>query len=314
MALMLTSQALIDLQQTITTQQQAITTQQQTITEQHLKINSQADNLEFYNQLLALIKPCIFVNLAFISGIYHQAHGRLLMTPGVKPKHFVKELDRMDELEHWVPQLATADSAGLAGLNLLRCRDLEPETLRLDVLRQLGLAEDLRAVVLGPRLCYALIAMCGMRVNQMSGPILSSMFSTVTGEDLHLLNVATEQDVRQMTAKSICRMVRKWVSNLINLLAENNGMEQSLVAARDCNNFYKGQCSGASHGDPGSLVAKCILTSKRLCSLVYLGVQGVELKELYKRLAHIASKGTSTHTKECLEQLAIKLRVQPNSS
>ncbi|KAJ2876697.1 hypothetical protein H4R27_006310 [Coemansia aciculifera] len=220
----------------------------------------------------------------------------------------------MDELDHWVPRLLPKDSAGLAGLNLLRRRDLEPETLRQNVLQQLGLDEDLGAVVLGPRLCYALVAMCGIRVDQMTGPILSSMFSTVTGEDLHLLNVVTKQGVQPMAPNDICRMVKRWVCNLSKLLAKNNGMEQSLVAARDCNNFYKGQCSGASHGDPGGLVAKRILTGKRFCSLVYLGVQGVELKELYKRLVDIVSKHTSNHTKECLEQLAMKLRVQPSSS
>ncbi|KAJ2885738.1 hypothetical protein H4R27_001179 [Coemansia aciculifera] len=265
-------------------------------------------------RLLAVIKPCIFVDVDFVSGIYHQAHGCSLMPPSIKPKHFVKELNKMDGLEHWVPQLATTDSAGLAGPNFLRRRDLEPEALRQSVLQQLDLDEDLGAMVLGPRLCYALVAMCGIRVDQMMGPIISSMFSTVTGEDLHLLNVVTERGVRQMTAKSICRMVKKWVSNLINLLAKSSSMEQSLVAARDCYNFYKGQCSGGSHGDPGSLVAKGILTGNRLCSLLFLGIQEDYLRELYKRLAHIASKRTSNHTKECLEQLAMKLRVRPSSS
>ncbi|KAJ2059729.1 Processing alpha glucosidase I [Coemansia sp. S146] len=165
-----------------------------------------------------------------------------------------------------------------------------------------------RAVVLGPRLCYALVAMCGMQVDQMAGPILSNMFSTVTGEDLHLLNVVTKHGVQPMAPNDICRMVKRWVCNLSKLLAKNNGMEQSLVAARDCNVFYKGQCSGASYGDPGSLVAKCILTGKRFCSLVCLGIQDDDLRELYKRLVGIVNKRTSTHTKECLEQLTVKLR------
>ncbi|KAJ1898246.1 hypothetical protein LPJ71_006201, partial [Coemansia sp. S17] len=49
--------------------------------------------------------------------------------------------------------------------------------------QQLGLAEDLHAVVLGPRLCFMLIKICGMEVNQLAGPIISSVFSEVTGED-----------------------------------------------------------------------------------------------------------------------------------
>ncbi|KAJ2745645.1 hypothetical protein GGI19_006483, partial [Coemansia pectinata] len=173
-----------------------------------------SDDKATSKRLLAAIKPCIFVEVDFVSGIYRRIHSCSLMPPGVKPKKFIKRLAKMDGLEHWVPRLSPTKSKGLAGLNFLRRRDLEPETLRLDVLRQLGLAEDLSAVVLGPRLCYALVAMCGIRVDQMSGPILSSMFSTVTGEDLHLLNMVTQQGVRQMTANSICQMVKSWVSNL----------------------------------------------------------------------------------------------------
>ncbi|KAJ2748849.1 hypothetical protein GGI19_005941, partial [Coemansia pectinata] len=41
-------------------------------------------------RLLAVIKPCIFVDVDFVSGIYHRIHSCSLMPPGVKPKHFVK--------------------------------------------------------------------------------------------------------------------------------------------------------------------------------------------------------------------------------
>ncbi|KAJ2879253.1 hypothetical protein H4R27_005419 [Coemansia aciculifera] len=128
-------------------------------------------------RLLAAIRPSIFFDLDFALAIYRRTHGYSLMPPGVKLKHFVKRLAKMDGLEHRVPQLETTDSAGLAHLNLpCRC-DLEPVALRLDVLQQLGMAKEMRAVVHGPQLCHVLVTMCGMQVDPMTDPILSTAHS-----------------------------------------------------------------------------------------------------------------------------------------
>ncbi|KAJ2464390.1 hypothetical protein GGI03_003253 [Coemansia sp. RSA 2337] len=257
-------------------------------------------------RLLVAIEPSVIFDLAFASAMYHRAHGCPLVPPGVKPRAFVTELVKLDGLEHWAK-----NSAALAGLNVLRRRDLDAETLRLDVLQQLGLAEDLRAVVLGPRLCCVLVKICGMSIDQMTGPVISSAFFEVTGLHLHSLNVVTEEGVRQMTAKSICRALKKWICNHSKLLAKNSGMEKSLAEAVECNSFYEGKCSG---GDSDGLVAKRMLKSNKYHSQAFLGIQEANLRELYKRLADIASKDTGTHAKECLEQLSIDLWNRPSST
>ncbi|KAJ2346709.1 hypothetical protein GGH92_003478 [Coemansia sp. RSA 2673] len=123
----------------------------------------------------------VFVNLAFASALHCQAYGCQLLPCGVEPIRFVKELDKKDVIEHWQPPLSTTDSADLRDLNIIwRC---EPEFLvatHLNVLEQLGIAKNSRAVVLGPQLCLVIVLMCGLCVDQMTGPVLGSMFFKAT--------------------------------------------------------------------------------------------------------------------------------------
>ncbi|KAJ2063057.1 hypothetical protein GGI17_002004 [Coemansia sp. S146] len=263
--------------------------------------------------LLAVIKPSIFFDLDFASKIYRQTYGCFLMACGIKPNHFVNKLAKVGGFEHWLPRLETTDSAGLARMNILRRCDPSLKEICLDVLQQVGLAENPDAVVLGPRLCHALVTMCGMRVGLMTGPVIDSMFWPITGRYLQTLYIATQQGIQHMTANSICQMVKHWVERLCQFIATNNGMKRSLVAARECNDYYKEQCGGDSHGDPGGLLAKEILKSNILLSLLLLGIDMADLETFYKRLVHVASKHTNTHTKECLEQLSKQLSNWPNT-
>ncbi|KAJ2755818.1 hypothetical protein GGI19_001323, partial [Coemansia pectinata] len=241
------------------------------------------------------------------------AYGCFLMARGVKPNHFANKLAKMGEFEHWLPRLTTTDSTGLACMNILRRCDAEFPELCLDVLRQLGLAKDRDAVVLGPRLCHALVSMCGIRVDLMTGPIIDSMFWTITKRHLQTLYIATQQGIQQMTANSICQMVKLWVERLCQFIATNNGMKGSLIAARECNDYYKEQCGDDSHGDPGGLLAKEILKGNILLSQLFLGVEEANFKTLYKRLVYVADKHTSPHIKNCLQQLSNQLTNRPNT-
>ncbi|KAJ2872229.1 hypothetical protein GGH93_004188 [Coemansia aciculifera] len=116
------------------------------------KIYDCSDDKATTERLLAIIKPGIFFDLDFASKIYRQAYGCFLMARGVKPNHFANKLAKMGGFEHWLPRLETTYSADLACMNILRRCDAEFPELCLDVLRQLGLAKDRDAVVLGPRL------------------------------------------------------------------------------------------------------------------------------------------------------------------
>ncbi|KAJ2252679.1 hypothetical protein GGI13_003136 [Coemansia sp. RSA 455] len=261
-------------------------------------------------RLLVALGEAPFVGLGYVQDVYSRIYGCELMPSTALPRERIAMLASAVALEHWASQLDEEDTAAVAGLNILRRRDLEIGVLRQSFLEELGLAEDPSAVVLGPRLCYVIIRMCSISVDLLTGAIISSMFLEVTGLDLHSLNVVTRNGVQPMEPSDVCEMVKTWIKKLGRLLTKHNSMEQSLVEVRECNSFYEGQCSS---GDPEGRVAKRILMSNRFQSLLFLGLQEAKVEAVIKRLVYVSSKRISSRTKECLEQLSMSLQVQPSS-
>ncbi|KAJ2245851.1 hypothetical protein GGI13_005675 [Coemansia sp. RSA 455] len=103
---------------------------------------------------------------------------------------------------------------------------------------------------------------------------------------------------------NICQMVEDWVDRLCRFVVDKGGMRRSLIALRECNDDHKEQCSVTSRGAPKCHVAKCMLKSNRLHSLLFLGVQESNFKILCKCLVDVASKRTSTHVKNYLQRLS----------
>ncbi|KAJ2340925.1 hypothetical protein GGH92_006044, partial [Coemansia sp. RSA 2673] len=230
-------------------------------------------------RLLTIMGPSVFVDLAFASALHCQVYGCQLLPHGVEPIRFVEELDKKDMLERWQPPLSTTDSTDLRDLNIIWC--CKPEFLvatHLNILEQLDIAKNSRAVVLGPQLCLVVVLMCGLCVDQMTGPVLGSMFFKATKRHLQTLTVITHRGVQQMTENSICQMAEDWIDRLCQFVVDNGGMRQSLIALRECNNDHKEQCSVTSRGTPKCHVAECMLKRNRLHSLLCLGVQESNFK------------------------------------
>ncbi|KAJ2246155.1 hypothetical protein GGI13_005554 [Coemansia sp. RSA 455] len=274
-------------------------------------------------RLLAAIKPHVFVDVVFASALYRRAYHCQLIPDGVKLKHFIETIAKIDVLEHWMPELEETESAGLAHIQLLRCCDQDPVTLELDVLRQLGMAEDMRAMVFGPRLCYIIVKMCGMRVDLMTGPIIDSMFSAVTRRCLASLYVVTHEGIQSMSPDDICDMVKRWVSGLSRFISDDGGVEDSLVVAKQCNRLYEERCVEYSltvttqckklykhncgvrcHDDADCRIAEIMLMNEELYSELFLGNQADDLEVLYKCLVDVVGKRTSKHIKVRLRQMS----------
>ncbi|KAJ1911980.1 hypothetical protein GGI09_007654 [Coemansia sp. S100] len=274
-------------------------------------------------RLLAAINSHIFVEVSFASAIYWRTYHCKLIPNGVKLKVFLQKMGKMDGLEHWVPELEATESVGKTSIKLLRRCNQDLVTLELDVLRQLGMAEDMRAMVLGPRLCYVIVMMCGMRVDLMTGPIIDSMFSVITRRCLASLYVVTREGIQSMSPDDICDMVKRWVSGLSRFISDDGGVEDSLVVAKQCNMLYEQKCAEYSltvttqckklykhdcgvrcHNDADCHIAEIMLKNEDLYSELFLGNQEDELEVLYKCLVDVVGKRTSKHINVRLRQLS----------
>ncbi|KAJ2424581.1 hypothetical protein GGF41_002731 [Coemansia sp. RSA 2531] len=263
-------------------------------------------------RLLVVLGEAPFLSLGYVQDVYRHIYGCALMPSTALPRERIATLASVVALEHWAPQLDEEGSEDIADLSILCRRDLERTELRRSYLEQLGLAEDANAAVLGPRLCFVVVRMCHIPADLLTGPMLSSMFLEVTGLDLHSLNVVTEKGVQRMSAKKLCRLVKKWVGNLVKFIADDgNGLEGSLSVATACNAAYSSKCSSAS--SDSTEVALSMLRSNKLYSTLFLGNGEAKWGALCRCLVYVSSKRISPRTKECLEQLSTSLQVQSGS-
>ncbi|KAJ2079742.1 hypothetical protein GGI16_007720, partial [Coemansia sp. S142-1] len=173
-----------------------------------------SDGQVISERLLVALGEAPYVSLGYVLDAYRHIYGSKLVLSTTPPLVRITTRARVVLLEHWAPQLGGDNLAAVAGLNILRRRDLEIGMLRQSFLEELGLAVNLNAVVLGPRLCYVIIRMCSISVDLLTGPIINSMFLEVTGLDLHSLNVVTRNGVQTMEPSDVCEMVKTWINKL----------------------------------------------------------------------------------------------------
>ncbi|KAJ2744341.1 hypothetical protein GGI19_006607, partial [Coemansia pectinata] len=192
---------------------------------------------------LEYMHPFVLIGHDVLAAISKHAIRRPLIPAGVDPQEFRPSLAGLEPFTFSMPQRMRAGLSGLAGLHLLRRSDVDLATLRTNGLQQLGVAERPGAVVLGPRLCYVLVTLCGIPLAKMSGLVLNKVFETITAKSLGELMVATRHGVGRMTEADICNLVRDWVQNLCTYITRDGGVESSLEAATLCNDYYTAECN-----------------------------------------------------------------------
>ncbi|KAJ2828535.1 hypothetical protein GGI24_002366 [Coemansia furcata] len=258
--------------------------------------------------LLAVIKPFVFIDLDLLLVIYHSTYGRQLISGHFNPRQLVKTLAKLDGFGYLTPRTSSEQSTNLAvSIFLQRC-DLENETLRDNILLQLGLADDPNAVVLGSVLCFTLVTLCGTHMDQMTGSLLDQVFMAATRIKLQMLWVATASGTKQMSKDDICLTVKSWVEDLSNFVALN-GIDSSLDIATHYYNQYVSGSSAGGDASEGNVAARSDMKDEHNYWLL-LGISADDLRELSKVLVHVAESGTSPQIKDCLRQVSMKLQHQ----
>ncbi|KAJ2752334.1 hypothetical protein GGI19_003897 [Coemansia pectinata] len=257
-------------------------------------------------RLLEVACPFTIIDVGVLARIYELVIRRPLIPAGVDLGKLAQKLARLEGLTRWPPRRAKADPPELATMYLLRFSDMDHDTPRQTQLHRLGLAEVQGAVVLGPRLCYVLVSMGGIRLKHMSGAILDRMFRSITKKRLGELTVVTKDFVGRMTADKLCRLVKAWVRKLRKFIVEGR-IERLQEAMAQCNDRYKGQCpmgANGAHSDPTGEVAKRVLKQSSDCRLL-LGLDDAQkLIALCKRFFATVGDDVDQRTAAHLRQIA----------
>ncbi|KAJ2064992.1 hypothetical protein GGI17_000593 [Coemansia sp. S146] len=256
--------------------------------------------------LLEVARPFTIIDVGVLARIYELVIRRPLIPAGVDLGKLAQKLARLEGLRRWPPRRAKADPPELATMYLLRFSDMDHDTPRQTQLHQLGLSEGQGAVVLGPRLCYVLVSMGGIRLKHMSGAILDRMFRSITKKSLGELTVVTKDFVGRMTADKLCRLVKAWVRKLRKFIVEGR-IERLQEAMAQCNDRYRGQCpmgANGAHSDPTGEVAKRVLKQSSDCRLL-LGLDDAQkLIALCKRFFATVGDDVDQRTAAHLRQIA----------
>ncbi|KAJ2057413.1 hypothetical protein GGI17_005666 [Coemansia sp. S146] len=258
--------------------------------------------------LFEVVGPTAFTDIDVLADIYEVVTDRPLIPDNVEPQEFTRRLAGLKGFAPWAPRFTEAGSTELASLNLLRRSDSELKALRPIVLRQLGLEGQPGAVVLGPRLCYVLVSLGGLRLDNMTGPVLEKVFRTITQKSLRSLTVVTKDGVGPMMEIDIGILVNAWVRKLSIYITRSGGVQRSLRLAARCNDYYKTECNERG-GSSNGLVAESMLKEDGYDSNLFLGNDDADdLEDLYTGFFAIVDGSVDQHIAERLRQIANSLQ------
>ncbi|KAJ2753999.1 hypothetical protein GGI19_002720, partial [Coemansia pectinata] len=116
------------------------------------QVRNGSEQIITIEDLFEVVGPIAFTDIGVLADIYEALKGCPLIPARVAPEEFTRRLAGLEGFARWTPRFKEAESSELSGLNLLRRSDCKLESLRPNVLRQLGLEGQPGAVVLGPRL------------------------------------------------------------------------------------------------------------------------------------------------------------------
>ncbi|KAJ2012663.1 hypothetical protein GGI14_005730, partial [Coemansia sp. S680] len=100
---------------------------------------------------------------------------------------------------------------------------------------QLWLTSNNNAVVPLPLLCFCLITLACMPIDDMTGFVLSELFWVATKHELGLLQVVTENGVEHLDVNMLCERAKQWARELQAAVVEGNIIQEALAIATKCN-------------------------------------------------------------------------------
>ncbi|KAJ2417375.1 hypothetical protein GGI10_000235 [Coemansia sp. RSA 2530] len=264
-------------------------------------------------RMSTLLKPFCFMNLQMVPTAYRQIFGCHPIPSGVKVSDFNRMLTSLDGFCFWPLRIAGSDPKRPMYMNFLQRNDGELRDIRQDMYRRLALTTGSSPVVLGPLLCFYLITLACMRVDEMTGPILKQMFLRVTYKDLGSLRVVTENGIKRMSVGDLCAMAKDWIRNLCLFIARGSRMQDSLDMATKCYETYVNRYrattgSNSLQIDPDGIIAREMLESNEEHSRMFLGIRANELSKLYVHLVCMINNEVDPNTRVYLKQVSESLQ------
>ncbi|KAJ2806400.1 hypothetical protein H4S07_003812 [Coemansia furcata] len=237
----------------------------------------------------------VFLVLPIIPKLYELILGCQLYSDNVKPVEFNMRLAKTPGFKFFVPRHSKFYS------NFLQQQGSEFLAMRMNLDRLL----KQNAAVPAPLMCYTLMTLVCMPVSQMSGPLLSELFTALTKKRLELVRVATDKEVRLLSDIEMYTMAEQWIRDVCIYLSNDSRVQSSLGLAEKCFDEYSIRClvDGDVNVvyDMDGAVATDMLNRNVHNSYLFLGILPGELREYYKYIMFTMTGHTDARITDSLK-------------
>ncbi|KAJ2811362.1 hypothetical protein H4S07_002109 [Coemansia furcata] len=227
-------------------------------------------------RLSIIYGPFTLLVLPILPRLYEFILGCQLYSDNVQPAEFNTRLVKTPGFKFFIPHHSATYS------NFLQQQDSEFLTIHKNLDRLL----KQNAAVPAPLMCYTLMTLVCMPVNQMTGPLLSELFTALTKQRLELVRVATDKEVRLLSDIEMYTMAEQWIRDLCTYLSNDSRVQSSTDFAEKCFDEYSIRClvDGDVNVvyDVDGAVAMDMLNRNVHNSYLFLGILPGELREYYK--------------------------------
>ncbi|KAJ1908304.1 hypothetical protein LPJ71_003919, partial [Coemansia sp. S17] len=238
-----------------------------------------------------------YMPLSVFAILYHCKFGCRLVPKGIRRRAAYEALGTLEGFKlHTITiknadpdqKVKNANPDQTVKLTVLMRDGPELETMRASLQERLGLTKKPILPIPEPLMCYSVMMLGCVPLEQLSGAVFQEMLPIITGADFESLPVATSKGIRRMPYGELCRVAKKWARDLCRYTTNVRNRNKMLGMATRCYIAYTKECH-AKENTPANLdlegkIAKEILKDGVFSSRLLLGIRKPEFKLLLKHL------------------------------
>ncbi|KAJ2064608.1 hypothetical protein GGI17_000935 [Coemansia sp. S146] len=255
-----------------------------------------------------------YMTLAMFATLYGRKFSCRLIPEGADPQVFHEALGALEGFKLHSISVKSTGSDQAVSLTVLLRNGPEFKRKHLDLKRRLGLTKKPISSIPVPLMCYSVVILGCMPLDQLSSTVLQDMFSTITGVDFETLPIVTSKEIHRMSYDDLCSTVTDWVHDLCRFTLKGGNMNKTLNIVRDCHKAYANKCYGNENMnadlDPKGMVAKMLKDD--VCSMwLLLGIRKPEFRTLFKHLTFMIEDHDNEGVKSYMKNVSISLFKRP---
>ncbi|KAJ2813916.1 hypothetical protein H4S07_000309 [Coemansia furcata] len=246
-------------------------------------------------RLSIIYGPFTLLVLPIVPRLYELILGCQMYSDNVQPAEFNTRLVKTPGFKFFIPRHSVTYS------NFLQQQDSEFLAMHKNLDRLL----KQNAAVPAPLMCYTLMTLVCMPVKQMTGPLLSELFTALTKQRLELVRVATDKEVRLLSDVEMYTMAEQWIRDLCIYLSNDSRVQSSMDLSEKCFDEYSIRC--LVEGDINNIydvdgaIAMDMLNRNVHNSYLFLGILPGELREYYKYIMFTMTGHTDSRITDSLK-------------